>query len=191
MYCGDSVVRLPIARFNGELSTYLGTTGSVLSGTTGKVDGGVLGLDLLVDGEMLLLGEDGIVGLQLILVKQSLVAVVCMSFLRFCIAPGRIILGDSRSGLDIWRRVLGISIAGLGAGVFAPRRGFPRQKRVYSVDMFAVMFEVRRMKWDGREVMAVLVCALDRLQLCSGGGVASRGRGRDFGAGPWGYDKEW
>ena len=50
---------------------YLSSTGRVLGSTSGDVARAELG-DLLVDGEVLLLGKDGIVGLQFVLVKQSL-----------------------------------------------------------------------------------------------------------------------
>jgi hypothetical protein len=52
---------------------YLGATSGILRSTTGEVLGGVLGGQVLVDGHVLLLGEDGIVLLKLVLVEDGLV----------------------------------------------------------------------------------------------------------------------
>lgn len=52
----------------------LSSTASVLSSTSGNV-AGAEGCDLLVDGQVLLLSEDSIIGLQSILVEQSLVTI--------------------------------------------------------------------------------------------------------------------
>lgn len=49
---------------------YLGTTGSVLGGTTGD-QLSVPGEEVLIDAHVLLLSEDSIVGLQAILLKES------------------------------------------------------------------------------------------------------------------------
>lgn len=54
--------------------THLSSTASVLGSTSGNIAGAKLG-DLLVDGYVLLLSEDSIVGLQSILIEQSLVTV--------------------------------------------------------------------------------------------------------------------
>ena len=128
---------------------HLSTASGVLGSTTGNVLGGVVGLDIVVDREVLVLGEDGIVGLQLILVKQSLVAVVCMSFFVQK-ASGRPYLRNSRSGLNIYTKVLGQMVCGrVESGRLVPRRGFPRQKRVYSVDILMVFG-----RWIGDEVIS-------------------------------------
>lgn len=52
----------------------LGTTGSVLGGATGNQLGIVVVEEVLVDASMLLLSEDGIVGLEAILLEEGLVA---------------------------------------------------------------------------------------------------------------------
>lgn len=52
----------------------LGTTGAVLGGTTGNQLRLVVVEEVLVEGLVLVLGEDGIVGLELVLVEELLVA---------------------------------------------------------------------------------------------------------------------
>jgi hypothetical protein len=52
------------------IAPYLGTTGSVLGGTTGD-QLGVPGEEVLIDAHVLLLSENSIVGLQAILLEKS------------------------------------------------------------------------------------------------------------------------
>lgn len=52
----------------------LGATGAVLSGTASNQRGVVVVEQILEDGNVLLFGEDGVVGLEVVLVQQSLVA---------------------------------------------------------------------------------------------------------------------
>lgn len=51
----------------------LGTSGAVLGSTAGDELGIVVVEEVLVEGDVLLLGEDGIVGLEAVLVEQGLV----------------------------------------------------------------------------------------------------------------------
>jgi hypothetical protein len=53
----------------------LGTTGGVLGGAAGDELGVVVGEQVLVEGNLALFGEDGIVGLEVVLVEEGLVAV--------------------------------------------------------------------------------------------------------------------
>lgn len=51
----------------------LGTAGGVLGGATGDELGVVVVKEVLVEGDVLLLGEDGVVGLEAVLVEEGLV----------------------------------------------------------------------------------------------------------------------
>lgn len=51
----------------------LGATGGVLGGTTGDQLGLVVGEKVLVDGEVRVLGEDGVVGLEVVLGQEGVV----------------------------------------------------------------------------------------------------------------------
>lgn len=52
----------------------LGTAGSILGSTTSNELGGVLGHDVRIDRQVLLLSEDGVVLLELILIEKGLIA---------------------------------------------------------------------------------------------------------------------
>lgn len=62
----------------------LGATGRVLSGTTGVQVGLEVGEEVFVETHVLLLGENGIVGLEAILVEQSLVTGELVSACKDC-----------------------------------------------------------------------------------------------------------
>lgn len=65
-------------RLRGE--DVLGAASSVLGGAAGEKSGVVVVENLFVDGEVLLLGKDGIVGLEAVFVKEGLVSLEMVSF---------------------------------------------------------------------------------------------------------------
>ena len=99
----------------------LGTTGGVLSGATGNELGVVVVEKVLVEGDVLLLSKDSIVSLEAVLVEKSLVAdsldVYCGTYQRDnCHIPRASRIGKMRARKDLYE----------------PRRGFSRQRSLYS-----------------------------------------------------------
>lgn len=88
----------------------LRATGGVLGGTTSDELGVVVVEELLVDGDVLLVGEDGVVLLEAVLVEQGLVT----DGLDVCSGCERGAIGQRKSG-------------------DGPRRGFSRHRSVYSL----------------------------------------------------------
>lgn len=78
---------------NWIVYTNLSTTGSILGSTSSQKLGCVLGGELVVKGEMLLLSENGVVFLQPISIKQFLIAVGSQPGLR---------RGNEEAGLTQW-----------------------------------------------------------------------------------------
>lgn len=109
----------------------LGASGRVLGSTTGNELGVVVVQEVLIEGDMLLLGEDSIVGLEAILVEQGLVT----KGLDVCERRGR----SARHPCKIFeaigpRKCPGKSQAEpQGTGHHIPRRGFSKQRRENSL----------------------------------------------------------
>jgi hypothetical protein len=100
----------------------LGAAGRVLGGAAGDELGIEVVQEILVEGLVLLLGQDGVVGLEAVLVKQGLVA----EGLDVCAARVDMsVYVETQQDWRGWLRVVGRSNV--------PRRGFSKQKRAYSL----------------------------------------------------------
>jgi hypothetical protein len=101
----------------------LGTTGGVLGGAAGDELGVIVGEQVLVEGNLALFGEDGIVGLEVVLVEEGLVAVgldveerilqaekgvfLCRGHnVRGLVNQLRCVLEQLRLDGDVWRDIL-------------------------------------------------------------------------------------
>lgn len=120
----------------------LGATGGVLGGTAGDELGLEVVQKVLVDALVLVLGQDGVVGLEVVLGEELIVAVGldvcgCAVSAAVFLSPKpcpRKLTGDKLGGA----RELGAR-GGTAPDVCLPRRGFSRHKRRYCLEA-AILF---------------------------------------------------
>lgn len=119
----------------------LGAAGRVLGGAAGDELGLEVVQQVLVDGLVLVLGQDGVVGLEAVLGEELIVAVgldVCWASGQGCVSEGELLDpkpcpradGDNPGGAE----ELGACSLRATAHGCLPRRGFSRHKRRYCLE---------------------------------------------------------